>query len=91
MGASTREQRHVRKLCRRARNVYAPTSDTAQHGATLGCKACPFVSRRAKSSVRRSDECRQRVMEAVETDDSASIRVAGMEVQHEQLQLQQQR
>ena len=52
-----------------APNFHVIKSDTAKNGATPGCKACSFVSRGATSSVRLSDECRQRVMETLEADD----------------------
>ena len=55
------------------RNCSVLKLDNAKHGATLGCKACSFVSRGAKSSV-RSDECRQGVMEAFEADDEGRVR-----------------
>ena len=56
------------------RSMYVLKSDIAKHGATLGCKAYPFVSRGAKSSVRHSDVCMHRIVKAVEMDDEGRIR-----------------
>ena len=56
------------------RDFHVLKSDSAKHGATLGCKACSFVSRGAKSSVRHSDECMQEIMEEVEADDEGTMR-----------------
>ena len=59
------------KFCRDKQSVtcQALRSHIAKHGATLRCKGCSFVSRGAKLSGRHSDECRQRIMEAVADDE----------------------
>ena len=56
------------------RNFYVFKPDIARHGVTLGCKECSFMFSGAKSSVRRSDERRQRIMEAREADEEGRMR-----------------
>ena len=56
------------------RNFHVLRSDIAKRGAAHSCKARSFVSRGSSSSVRHSDECRQRIMETVATDNECRTR-----------------
>lgn len=55
------------------RNFYVKKTDVAKYGTTVGCPGCAHVRSGGQGARTHSKECRQRIMEKIETDDAERI------------------